>query len=289
MSWEKAVRSWETLGRVTGKPLREARLPAHWAVQPVAWFGMTFVPSRPDDSHTSLTWLPGPRLLASEPLGSGARAAVRLADLTLLLLDDRGSVEDQLPLPGRTLDEAKRWILEKGINSGGGRAAELKPPAYEIPGHPAGAGEPFRLGSPEPYRELERWYANAAALEEIVAAKWVGASPVRCWPHHFDLATLISAEGGGADPEEARSIGVGMTPGDDYYDVPYFYVNPWPRRAGTDLPALAGGGIWHTEDWFGAVLPAGALLASGGSGSQPERVTKYLESALLSGKSLLGL
>lgn len=69
-----------------------------------------------------------------------------------------------------------------------------------------------------------------------------GASAVRCWPHHFDIATLIGlAEG---DPETAPSIGVGFSPGDTSYAEPYLYCSPWPVPG--HLPPAPSPWRWHT-------------------------------------------
>jgi hypothetical protein len=82
---------------------------------------------------------------------------------------------------------------------------------------------------------------------------------VRCWPHHFDIAILVGLEQG--DPEHARSIGIGLSPGDDYYAQPYVYACPYPKPDTADLPALPPGGRWHTREFFGAVATASDLLA----------------------------
>ena len=69
--------------------------------------------------------------------------------------------------------------------------------------------------------------------------------------------TLDSAVGA----EEARSIGVGFSPGDGSYDQPYFYVTPWPYPDTEDLPPLAVGAHWHRTGWTGAVLTAERLIS----------------------------
>lgn len=88
-------------------------------------------------------------------------------------------------------------------------------------------------------RMLARMYASAARILERLRAKHAGASPVRLWPHHFDVAILIG------------SIGVGFLAGDDAIDEPYWYVynSPMPDP----LPPLATG-EWHRGEWTGAVL-----------------------------------
>jgi len=48
------------------------------------------------------------------------------------------------------------------------------------------------------------------------------ASDVLCWPHHFDIATLVTFA-------SDRSSSVGLSPGDGSYDEPYYYVNVHPQ------------------------------------------------------------
>lgn len=77
------------------------------------------------------------------------------------------------------------------------------------------------------------------------------ASAVRVWPHHFDIATLITLDDG--DAERARSVGVGLSPGDGGIPQPYFYVTPWPYPESKFGPKLPWNGYWHSKGWFGAV------------------------------------
>ena len=80
-----------------------------------------------------------------------------------------------------------------------------------------------------------------------------------------------------------------MSPGDESYDEPYFYVNPWPRPEMVQPPALDGNGIWHTEGWFGAVLPASRLETGGDARTQAEQVRSYIYSALNAERALLNV
>jgi hypothetical protein len=102
---------------------------------------------------------------------------------------------------------------------------------------------------------------------------------VRCWPHHFDIATLIDVSRGASG--EARTIGVGLSPGDASYPEPYFYVTPWPAPADPALMALPGGGAWHRAGWFGAVLTGSAIFAGadGSPSTRAEVVARFLDVA----------
>jgi len=126
--------------------------------------------------------------------------------------------------------------------------------------------------------ELAAWFADAGrALERLrvrYAAKVPSVSPVRCWPHHFDMAALISLDAG--DPEHARSVNGGFSPGDGSYDEPYFYVSPWPYPDTGRLPPLPGPGHWHMEGFLAAVAPASQILAT----AAPERaIEDFLQGA----------
>jgi hypothetical protein len=82
-------------------------------------------------------------------------------------------------------------------------------------------------------------------------------SPLCCWPHHFDLAILTTLKRG-ANPD--GYLGVGLSPGDHYYDEPYFYVSVYPKPDDAQLPALPTIGHWHTYEFVAAVSPAHKIV-----------------------------
>ncbi len=98
-------------------------------------------------------------------------------------------------------------------------ASALELPSHEMPSHPLANGAPFSEGSPAARSELAAWFSNANSALRAAVAEQSGASLVRCWPHHFDVARLITLDPD-EDSEEARSIGMGFSPGDDFYDEP---------------------------------------------------------------------
>jgi hypothetical protein len=277
---------WENLGAVEPRNLIEARQQIHWAVQAVAAVGKQLLPHQPDFGEQSFTWMAGPRVLAQGVVEGPRpfRAAVRLAEPTLLLLDEDGERLAGLPMEGRTLDEAYEWVRRE-TEALLGRSLEKPLERPEgLPDHPVASGAPFHLAGSAAPAELERYYAGADRLLRGLRDRNPGASPVRCWPHHFDIATLILLDPE-ADPEKARSIGVGLSPGDSGRPEPYFYVLPWPRPIG-DLPALDGGS-WNTEEWLGAVLESADFTAAGSNGAQRGRIERFLNSAVEACRRLL--
>jgi hypothetical protein len=260
--------------------LADAREQTHYAAQFATAAGISYLPHEADDSHTNLEWLPAHGALASHviPARDPFRLAVRVADLTLLLLDGNGSVTSSLALNRRTIADAASWIRarvsERGVD---GRRYTLTR-HYVIPPHPVGDGATFDTSERAAFDQLSRWFACAAEELTLLRAS-TGASEVRCWPHHFDIGVLIDAGSG-------RSIGVGLEPGDAYYDEPYFYVNMHPQPPEAALSArFDGNGRWHTHDWIGAVLP-GSRVVSGDD--QRTQIRAFLESAVTVARSLIG-
>ena len=277
---------WETLGAVEPHDLIDARQQLHWAAQAVAAVGKQLLPHQPDFGEQSFTWLAGPRVLAQGVVDASRpfRAAVRLAEPTLLLLDEDGEALARMPIEGRTLDEVYEWVRREVEALLGRPLAKPLERPEGIPEHPVATGAPFALAGSAAPAELERYYAGADRRLRGLRERNPGASPVRCWPHHFDLATLILLDPD-ADPEKARSIGVGLSPGDSGHPEPYFYVLPWPRPTG-DLPELDGG-AWNTEGWLGAVLGSADFTAAGSNGAQRGRIERFLNSAVQACRQLL--
>ncbi len=276
---------WQTLGNPSPESLEDARLQLHHCAQIAGAVGIHLLKPKSDDSHTNLGWSDAVGALTGHPEEDepSYQAAIRPADLTLLLLDSDGKAANSFPLNGTKLHEGYEW-LASAIESFTGKPlrSPLSPPPFELPFHSVASDGTISGEHEEAFEELSRWYSNADQVLRRVSSERENASDVRCWPHHFDIATLIQIDPY-EDPEKARSIGVGMSPGDGSYPEPYYYVNPYPAPENPELPRLSGGGEWHTEGWFGATLPATKLVAGGPDSEQRQRTQRFLESAIEAG------
>lgn len=279
--------SWETLGTVAPKDLVAARLELHHASQLASAVGKTLLEARPDDSHPNLGWLPSHRALAGHVVPGEApfQAALRPEDLSLLLLDGADDIVEQRALGGETLADGAAW-LAGAIERQFGHAlpAGLTLPGYELPAHGVEAGDAF-VPRADALAELARWFANADAALTALAARTEGASDVRCWPHHFDLATLVALETG-ADGAATKTVGLGFSPGDAGYPEPYWYVTPWPYPdAAQELPTLPPGAHWHREGYTAAILTGSEHVAAADQGAC---LTDFLERSLAAGREVHG-
>jgi len=277
---------WHRVTPHTSDAMREARELAHWAVQPVGSFGDALVAAQRDFSHVSVEWDVDTHRFLSGRSQSGVRAALALDPLELMLLDPSGATIETHAVVGKTLEDAFNWMNASLVRLDLQPTDPVKVLDHELPPHPYGSGEAFRTGDPEALAELARWFDNGSLVANAVREQIQGASPVRCWPHHFDIATLITIDGDEPDPEKARSIGFGLTPPDKDYDEWYFYTAPWPIPAPEGLTALDGVGQWHTTGWVGTVLPA-QRIASGGAPDQAEQVAAFVASAIPATRRLL--
>ncbi len=299
--------AWERLGGVPHARLAAARAQLHLAGQPAAAVGKLLLPHQPDYGEQSFRWAAGDRCLAQgtvtgssaatppDALGSddapGSDAAHVADDADG---DGGGGILRELPLGGRTLLEAYDWLAAQLADLlAGSLPGELERPAglSDLSGHPLAAGARFDAGDEAAFAELGRLFANADRALAAWAAAWPGASAVRCWPHHFDIATLAPiapAALAAGPPGEARTIGAGMVPGDAGRGEPYFYVSPWPHPESPEWPPLPGGATWNMEGWLGAVLEAPQFMDADRAADQAAAVESFLRSAAAACHRLLG-
>ncbi|NJK28187.1 MAG: hypothetical protein HC925_06385 [Coleofasciculaceae cyanobacterium SM2_3_26] len=117
-------------------------------------------------------------------------------------------------------------------------------------------GVRFDTAKPELREAIAAYYDRTYAYLAEISRTESGASPVQIWPHHFDMAVLISLPT--PEGEEARSIGVGLSPGDGTISEPYWYITPYPEPTSDRLTPLPKG-TWKMEGWVGALLIATEL------------------------------
>ena len=280
---------WTTLGGKAPTALVKARTVAHHAVQWPAKAARANLEALPDDSHSSLTWDGARGALFSQPLPAGdaaVRVGLRLAGLALIVM--RGNlVLDTYELAGRRDSMVGVW-LDSALRALGLKPATEVTLPYTIPSHPVARGSAYSFsGEAESFDELVRWFDAAAdVLDEVKTGYAEGrVDAARCWPHHFDIATVVTLDSPGV--ENARSIGMGLSPGDHYYPQPYVYVSPYPPPKGAimALPPLALG-HWHTEGFVGAVAIAESIVALE---DRRAGVLEFVRAAYDAGRALLGV
>jgi len=237
----------------TPEALAPARTVAHGAAQLLYRAAVANVAPMPAHEHTNLGWNSEARVFQTHPLdASGVMAQLSLSPLAIRLGDQEKA------LAGVSVADASAWLDDQLAQRGLPPASPINV-TYDLP------DEVMSLTVFEEVdglMALSAWFDLAATALEAVAQANAdldpGPSPVRCWPHHFDIATYVSLEAG--DVEEARGIGVGMSPGDGSYDQPYFYVNPWPHLNRDGLPDAVAPGHWHTDGFVGLIATGAEIM-----------------------------
>jgi len=245
---------WPMLHNPQPTTLCAARALAHRAAQWPTRAARANLDPVADDSHSALAWHADKAAFLSQPLKGGVQVGLRVGVHELLFA--KGEATEAFSLVTNTDAEAAAWLDAKLA------AAKLKPAAgvklpYDMPSLSFARAVDEGPG----LAALAAWFAaGAEVLDELrIKYKRHKPGPSRCWPHHFDIAMVLDLDPG--KEKDARAIGIGLSPGDDYYAQPYFYVSPYPKPDAENLPPLPEGGRWHTRDFFGAVATGVDLLA----------------------------
>lgn len=258
--------------------LVKAREQLHQAVQLVGLVPRSLHPADAGDKYGSLLWSDEHHGLISQTFGENHQVCLNFVDFALVLLEGEKELS-RFELDGQTFEESIEWIatqLAKLEYDAEKLNAELP---YEIPKYDTADEAPFQLTNADAHKELMAYFSNTNAFLQDLVKKDSRASEVRCWPHHFDIATLITLEAH-EDPEEAKSIGVGLSPGDEGSREPYFYITPWPYPVldHSELPDLSVG-HWQEEGWTGLLIKASEVLVNSSAESQREATLDTLNTA----------
>ncbi len=228
----------------------------------------------PDDSHTALSWDAGDGAFATGtiPAPNGSVRFVLDAESVSLGARSAAGAGATLDLSRLEFAEAnpkvREFLAGTGIDAAG-LETEL-PYDNELPATAS-------LSTAEERVELARYFGNFSRILRDRGA-------VRIWPHHFDLATLISIDNTGSESD--RSIGVGFSPGDSVFSQPYVYVTPWPYPDASALGAPPDGMRWQTEGFTAVIGTARELLV--GDHSAGRRVSDGIDAAVGICRVLLG-
>lgn len=247
--------AWRPVRGMDFRKLHDARLQAHYAAQWLARAARAYIKPRPDDHHTNLGWDEPFGGLTTHALPDGSRVGLNIAELSLWVL---GEPSQTLSLDGRADAEVRRWLGERLAARGFDPRKLDEPSPYAMPHHVLAYGARYSTEElTEPLRTLSTWYPNAGGalgrVRDKVAARKFKAPEVRCWPHHFDLDSLVPLGKG-------RTMGLGWCPGDDYCDEPYFYLSMYPEPVIPKLPLLPPQGHWHSYQFVAALAPAHKIV-----------------------------
>lgn len=263
---------WKSLGAAPPRKLVKAHFQPFQLAQWLARFARGYLEAAPDDSHTSLEWRRDLHILATDEARIGGRQlalGLDLRDLTLVTLVD-GEIADEALMHGLKDKAAGDWVREQLRAFDIDPKALDAPPPYTIPPSPYVSRRTYDVQKDVvALSELSRYFDNADFLLRGLAEKHrdikPGPAPVRLWPHHFDMATMITLEVGNF--ETARAVGAGLAIPDRLHKEFYFYTYPWPRNIRDDLPKLRSKSAYQYDGFFGAVQPLSKVVRARDQGA----------------------
>lgn len=234
--------------------LSTVRLQTHAACQWMTKAARANLPAVTDDSHSNFGWQNSANALVSRPLDERGHALGFSFEQGAMMLFEGQTLKETLALNGVTEQAAGNWT-DMQLESLGLQTTTKAEMPYELE-----AIEHYDFDGTE-LSALGRWFQlGFDVLSKVVEALGhiaVAEPSVRCWPHHYDVGTLLLLDDEG--PETARSIGIGLSPGDGSYTEPYFYCSPWPVPDLAGLGAAPDGLQWHTDGFVSLVATASAL------------------------------
>jgi hypothetical protein len=279
--------NWIELNNFSDEELAEARKQMHQAAQLPALAGRCLNPKDSADNYAALIYDKNSNWLTSQSLDeSEFRIALSLSEFNLVITNKKRELLAFLALDSKTYDETFWWMTEKISELGLDSNKLNKNLPYQIPKYPTSKNVPFNHTNSTYFAELQKYFFNAAFVLEIISKNEKNISQVYCWPHHFDTAALITVERN-SNPEKSKTIGVGLSPGDESYNEPYFYISPWPYPDHIEnLPKLIHG-HWHNQGWFGGVLTATEIIRNKNKSEQLKIAVNFIEAGIDKLKKLL--
>lgn len=274
--------TWHKLTFPELTEISEARKQYHQAIQNVAAVGRSLLPQVEDDHYANLEWDEKVQRLVGRWVEGETkfRSSISFEDFSVYLVDVDYRVISSFPLKGKKQNTVMVWLEEQFDDLGYESSKLSLERPYEIPEYLTAKGKPFDLSNMEIGELLGHYFHNTQMILKDLVLPMEGASEIKCWPHHFDIASLITLNDTG-DPETSKSIGAGFSPGDDNYNEPYFYITPWPYPSEDALPDISNsGGFWHTDGWIGGILTASNLKHLDNSNDQHAAVLNFFKTGI---------
>ena len=278
---------WQTLTLPFTAELQYGLHTLHHATQLVGMFSNSFLPKQLDDSQSNLGWSSEKNSIVSHVV-SDTIAFLDIKNWEWKLVNDKTNKQFQTEIAGKTKSEAFQWFKSNLHKLGFDQDNFEYFKHFSLPYHEIDNGVSFVNLSSTIRNTLTKMQTNASiALHECIESLGLGTlSPVRIWPHHFDMASLIIIETD-VDHNPTKTIGIGWAMPDDEIDEPYFYTNHWIKkeeRNYDNLPSLNSCGKWHTSSWVGITIKYSDIL---NATNQYETIKEYFTESIRINKQIL--
>lgn len=240
----------------------------HFLSQIIAKANRSYVPTKPDDSHTNLYYDTLAGRIVGRWINNGKDQlllTLNLATLELEWLNSHRKPLMTIGMLGKTMsqveDEMDPRLGELGLQPQGFKdPLHFDIPEYPFANEPITAIDRLHLDAWMDFRQL------ANRLSYLVLGDIQIVGEVRIWPHHFDTGTYVEIG-------DKLGLGFGLAMKDEMVEEPYFYMAGRAIHGSlkyTDLPEFEAGKWIINGKWNGSVLPISAL--SNGSFSENRQI-----------------
>ncbi len=136
-----------------------------------------------------------------------------------------------------------------------------------------------------PEKDAEDFSAQLINFNELIKAFHKGInvgvkSQICLWPHHFDNAFKWFS--GRKIDDEDEQMGIGISNGDDNYELPYIYVSFSPPLRKTNTLLIAEGAVLHDTDWTGLMLPYESVIEKKTIDAQQKLIEDFFSTSFAS-------
>ncbi len=130
---------------------------------------------------------------------------------------------------------------------------------------------------PQAAKDFSTQFTNYAKLlsgfHKTISA---GVKTQAClWPHHFDNAFKWFS--GRVIGEDEEVVGVGVSNGDETYELPYVYMTLYPPLRKTNTLEIAEGATLHDHEWTGLILPYESVMEKKSGEEQEALINNFFE------------
>ncbi|SHJ07135.1 hypothetical protein [Pseudozobellia thermophila] len=223
----------------------------HLAAQYLATAGISFLDKKDDDSHTNLGFDAQKGFLETWPLNEeGNKIVLDYLQFSLHWVSN-DAVRTTLLLDGKTHGEIVNWLTEltKGLSPDRVYKYDLH---YDLPYDRITDDFVFSKPSQEQLGKMLGYRRIALhAMQNVVYAMNL-STPIRVWPHHFDIGGYETINSG-----KNIGVGFGMAIPDTMIDDFYLYASGYRGHEGIDTSKFSAlsNGEWRNDGFKGAVLP----------------------------------
>jgi hypothetical protein len=241
----------------------------HKAAQYLAAAGISFIDKKPDDSHTNVGWNTSESRMETHVFGDGFKLGLNLKNQGLEWMKG-DTVVSFLDLSNFSHKEIVTWIAEQAIQNNLSKSYSYSF-HYDLPYEDVADGHIFTLDKSDLSSISSELTKAQNVFEQFLKLENL-ESPIRVWPHHFDLGIYAALNA------ENSFMGAGLAIPDSLVDGLYFYVSGYKNGAAIETKSF--GKLQHGEwrsDWNGATLASKDIDGDNALGFLVEAKDKFQE------------